>query len=117
MSSRRLDQYQYFCLGHTSSRLLQDVFKTSSRQGVFKTFSGRFQDVLQKLPQQIFKASWQDFLKRSPKLLLDVFQKLLQDVFETFSRRIIRLNCLPRSRICLGHTSKKFMVSVENYHV
>ena len=30
-SSRRLGQDQYFCLGHTSSTHLQDVFKTSSR--------------------------------------------------------------------------------------
>ena len=34
-----------------------------------------------------------------------------------FWRRIIRLNCLPSSRICLGNTSEKFMVSVENLQV
>ena len=37
-SSRHPDQDQYFCLGHTSSRRLQDLFKTSC-QGVFKTYS------------------------------------------------------------------------------
>ena len=58
-SSRRLHQDQHIRLGHTSSRRLQDVFKTSSRhlqdvfkmfwkrlQDIFKTSSRRFQDVL-----------------------------------------------------------------------
>ena len=73
---------------------LQDVLK-SSYQDVFKTLSRHLQDILQKPPQDIFKTS-------------------CKDVFKMFSRRIIKLNCLPRSRICLGHTSEKFMVSVEN---
>ena len=40
-SSRRLGQDQYIRLGYMSPRVLQDVFKTSSRhlQDVFKTFS------------------------------------------------------------------------------
>ena len=45
-SSRRLGQDQYICLGHMSSRRLQDVFKTSSR---------RLQDVLQRYLQDVFK--------------------------------------------------------------
>ena len=70
-SSRRLGQDQYIRLGHTSSRRLQDVFKTSSRrlakrssrhlQDVFKTSSRR----LEKRLQDIFKTFWrrlQDFL-------------------------------------------------------
>ena len=50
-----LGQGQYIRLGHTSSRRLQDVFKTSSRrlaktssrhlQDVFKTSSRRFENV------------------------------------------------------------------------
>ena len=54
-SSRHLGQDQHICLGYTSSRRLQDVFKTSSRrfQDVFKTSckyvlnasSRRFEDV------------------------------------------------------------------------
>ena len=54
-SSRRLGQDQYIRLGYTSSRRLQDVFKTFSRclQDIFKTssrplakiFSRCFQDV------------------------------------------------------------------------
>ena len=43
-SWRRLGQGQYTCLGHTSSRRLQDVFKTSC-QDVLKTSSKRFQVV------------------------------------------------------------------------
>ena len=88
-SSRWLDQEEYIRLSHSSSevvlvktnifvlaicfqefllRRLQDVFKTSSRhlQDVFQTFW--------RLLQDIFKTSW-------------------KDVFKTFSRRIIKLNC------------------------
>ena len=63
----------------------------------------------------------------SSRRLQDVLQKRLQDIFKTSSRRlakmpswrwrIVRLNCLPRSRIGLGHTSEKFMVSAENLQV
>ena len=67
-SSRRLDQNQYNRLGHMSSRRLQNVFKTSSRrfEDIFKTSSRRFEDV--------FKMSW-------------------KDLFKTFSKCIIKLNC------------------------
>ena len=54
-SSRRLDQGQYIRLDHTSSRRLQDIFKASSRrlaktssrhlQDIFKTSSRRLQDI------------------------------------------------------------------------
>ena len=67
-SSRRLGEDQYIRLGHTSSRRLQDVFKTSSRR-LAKTSSRHLQDV--------FKTFW----------------KRLQDIFKTFSRRIIKLKC------------------------
>ena len=53
-SSRRLGQDQYIRLGYTSSRRLQDVFKTSSR---------RLQDVLQKRLQDIFKTSSRRIIK------------------------------------------------------
>ena len=100
-SSRRLDQDQYVCLSHTPSRRLQDIFKT---------FSRCLQDVLQKLLQNIFKTSCQDVFKTftSSRYLQDVFKTFwrraqdifktsCKDVFRTFSRRIIRLNSLPRS--------------------
>ena len=100
-SSRRLDQGKYSRLTHTSSK---DVFKTSlsrptysSWPYVLKTSSGRFQDVLQKRLQDIFKTSSKDF-------------------FKTFSRRTIRLSCLPRSRICLGHTSEKFIENLKVWY-
>ena len=92
-SSRHLDQDQYIRLGHTSSRRLQDVFKTSSTP-LAKTSSRRLQ-----------------------KRLQDIFKTSCKDAFKIFWRRIIRLNCFPGSRICLGHTSEKFMVSVENLQV
>ena len=83
-SSRRLDQDQYIRLGHMSSRRLA---KTSSR---------RLQDVLQRCLQYLFKTyHW-------VKLLWLI---RFQDVFETFP--IYR-------RICLGCTSEKFMISVQN---
>ena len=110
-SSRRLDQDQYICFGHTSSRRLQDVFKTSSRrpaktswrylQDVFKTFWRRLQDV--------FKTSSRHLNKH----LQDVLQRCLWDVFKTYHQ----VKLFARLRICLGHTSEKFMVSVENLEV
>ena len=103
-SSSRLDQDQYIGLGHASSRRLQGVFKTFCRTSL-KTASRHLQDV--------FK---------------DALQKCLQDVFKTFWIRlakmplrrfkdITKLNCFPRSRICLGRTSEKFMVRAENLQV
>ena len=119
-SSRHLDQDEYIRLSDTSS---EDVFiktntsvqaicfKTSSRrfQGVFKTSSKCLQDVSQKRLQDIFKAS--------SRRLKGIFKTSCKDVCKTFWRRIIRLNCLPSSSICLDHTSEKFMVSVENLQV
>ena len=71
-SSRRLDQNQYIRLDHTSSRSLQDIFKTSY-QDVFKMSLKCLQDVLQKRLQDIFKTP-------------------CKDIFKTFSRGIIKLN-------------------------
>ena len=53
-SSRRLGQDQYIRLGYTSSKRLQDVFKTSSRR-LAKTSSRRLQDLLQRYLQDVFK--------------------------------------------------------------
>ena len=90
-------------------RLDEDVLKTSF---VF-IFRRRLQDV---------------FIKTNIFVLIirldHTSSRSLQDVLKTSSRRlakmpsrcwrIIRLNYLTRSRICLGDTSEKFMVSVEN---
>ena len=88
-SSRRLGQDQYIRLGYTSSRRLQDVFKT---------FSRRLQDVLQKRLQDIFKTSsrrLQNVFKTSSRRLQDVLktsskrlQDVLKNVFKTSSRRL-----------------------------
>ena len=75
-SSRRLDQYQYIRLGHTSSRRFQFFFTTSCKN-VFKTSSRYLQDVLQRCPQNVFKTYHQVKL-----FLLTRFQ----DVFETYSK-------------------------------
>ena len=96
-SSRRLGQDQYIRLGHMFSRRLgQDQYIRLGHMS-----SRRLHDVLKmslKRLQGVFKMSSRPF----------------EDIFKTFSRRTIRLNCLPRLIICLGHTSEKFMVSVEN---
>ena len=78
-SSRRLDQDQYIRLGHTSSRRLQDVFKTSSRR-LAKTSSRHLQDVLQRCLQDVFKTYYQVKL---------FFVTQFQDVFETYSKRFL----------------------------
>ena len=69
-SSRRLDQDQYIRLGHTSSRRVQDVFKT---------FSRHLQDVLPRCLQDVFMTSCKNVFKTS--------LRLLEDVLKTSSRR------------------------------
>ena len=118
-SSRRLDQDEYICLSHTSSEY---IFRTSCKS-VFKHFQNIFKTFWRCL-QEIFKTSLRLSAKTPLRLFKDVF-KTSSSIFKTscknaskkFSRRIIRLNCLFRSRICLGHTSEKFMVSAENLQV
>ena len=109
------------------------MLKTSC-QDLFKTFTRRLQDVLQKRLQDIFKTSLRRFeeaFKMSSRLLQDVLQRrCLLDVFKTYHQ--VKLLLLTRFRevfntfqrrttktviyrgIGLGHTSKKFMVSVQN---
>ena len=79
------------------------VFKTSSRR-LGKMFSRHLQDVLKTSSrhlQDTFKTSWQDVFKTSSKCYQEILQKRLQDIlktsckdiFKTFSRHIIKLNC------------------------
>ena len=63
----KMDQDEYICLGHTSS---ENVFKTSSRsldQGKYvflsQTSSRRLQDVFKTSCQDVFKASCKNVLK------------------------------------------------------
>ena len=104
-SSRRLGQDQYIRLGYTSSRRLQDVFKTSSRR-LAKTSSRHLQDVLQRYLQDVFKTYYQ------VKLFL---LTRLWEAFNTFLRRSFPKTVIYSRGICLGNTtSDKFMVSVQN---
>ena len=101
-SSRHLDQGKYIGVSYTSSEdvliktnifalamRFQDVLKTSTRR-LAKTSSRRYQDIFKKSLRHIFKTS-------------------CKDVFKMFLRRIIRLNCLSRSSICLGYSPEKFL--------
>ena len=133
-SSRFQDAFKASCKNvfKTSSRRLQYVFKMSC-QNVLKMSSKRLQDVLQKLLQEIFKTSprrFEDVFKTSPRYLQGVLQGCfedffktyyqvkmflltsLQDVFNTFLRRSAKR--IIYRRICLGHTSEKFLGSVQN---
>ena len=106
------------CLQDVLPRLLQDVFKTSSRRlakrssrhlqdvlkNVFKTSSRRLQDVLQRYLQDVFKTYHQ------VKLFL---LTRLWEVFNTFLRRSFPKTVIYSRGICLGKTtSDKFMVRI-----
>ena len=95
---------------------LQDVFKMSSRR-LKDVLPRRLQDVLKASSRRLAKTSSRHLAKTSSRRLRDIFQRSCMDAFKMFWRRIIRLNCLPSSRICLGYTSEKFMVSGENLQV
>ena len=85
--SRRLGEDQYIGLGYTSSRRLQDVFKTSSRrlQDIFKTYH---------------------------QVKLFILTRL-GEAFNTFLSRSFPKTIIYRG-ICPGNTtSDKFMVSVK----
>ena len=89
-------------LAITSSRRLQDIFKTSSRglQSVFKT--------------RLANTSWrhlQDVLKTYHQVKLFLLASLWE-VFNMFVRRTAKT--VVYRRIHLGHTSEKFMVTVQN---
>ena len=106
---------------------LQDVFKTSgynvlmtfSRrfQDVFKTSSRRLQDVFKTSSRRLANTSWrhlQDVLKTYHQVKLFLLTSLWE-VFNMFVRRTAKT--VVYRRIHLGHTSEKFMVSVQNLQV
>ena len=82
---------------------LQDVLKTFSRY-LAKESLRHLQDVLQKM-------SLQDLFKTYHQIKL-FFLTRLREVFNTFLRRTAK-TIICRG-ICLGHTSEKFMISVQN---
>ena len=114
-SSRRLGQDQYIRLGYTSSRLLQDVFKTSC-QDVFKTFARCLQDVFETSSRRLAKPSsrhLQDVLKTYHQVKLFLLTRLWE-AFNTFLRRSFPKMIIYKG-LCPGNTtSDKFMVSVQN---
>ena len=121
-SSRRLGQDQYIRLGYTSSRRLQDVFKTSSRR-LARSSSRHLQDVFKTFwtcLQNVFNTSWkmssrhlQDVFKTYHQVKLFLWTRLWQ-AFTTFPRCSFPKTIIYRG-ICPGNTiSDKFMVSVQN---
>ena len=113
MSSRRLGQDQYIRRDNTSSRRLQDVFKTFPRrlQDVFKTSSRR---LAKKSSRRLANTSWrylQDVLKTYHQVKLFLLTSL-SELFSMFVRRTAK--SVVYRRIHLGHTSEKFTVSVQN---
>ena len=119
-SWRRLDQDKYIHHSHSSSEdafktSCENVFKTSARR-LAKTSSKRLQDVCENVSKTSSRRL-QDVFKTLSRRFQDIFKRSYKDAFKMFWSRIIRLNCLPSSRVCLGHTSEKFMVSVENLQV
>ena len=105
-------------LAKTFSRCLKDIFKTSSRcfEDVFKTSSRHLQDILPRRLQDILKMSLkrylQDVFKTYHQVKLFLLTRL-RDVFpfNIFLRRTAKVVICKRT--CLGHTSEKFMVSVQ----
>ena len=105
-STRPLDQHQNIHLGHTSSRRLQNIFKTSSR------------------PRLQGARYLEDVFKTSSRRLAKLSSRHLQDVFNVY--HLVKLFLLTRlqdvilrrwldNKNCLGHTSGKFVVSVQNF--
>ena len=119
------------------------VFKASWKhfQNVFKTSSRHFQDVLPRRLENVFKTSCKNVFNKSSRHFDDVFktflshlqdvlQRCLQDIFKTYHQ--VKLFLLTRlrdvfskslrrtaetviyRRICVGHTSPKFIVNVQN---
>ena len=111
--SRRLGQDQYIRLLHTSSRRFQNDFKASCKN-VFNTSSRRLQDVFKTSSRRLANTSWrhlQDVLKTYHQVKLFLLTSLWE-VFNMFVRRTAKT--VVYRRIHLGHTSEKFMVSVNN---
>ena len=114
LSIRLQDVFQMF------SRHLQDVLKDDLQkrlQDVFKKSSRRFQDVFKTSSRRLANTSWrhlQDALKTYHRVKLFLLTSLWE-VFKMFLRRTAKTAVY--RRIDRGHTSEKFMVSVQNLKV
>ena len=111
-------------LAKTSSRRLQDVFKTSCKN-VVKTSSrslAKTSWIHLKTSWDVFKTYCKDVLRTSSgrfkdayqvKVLVNTSSRRLRDVFNMFLRQTVKT--IIYRKIWLGHTSEKFMVSVQNF--
>ena len=104
-SSRCLDQDQYIGLGHTSSKRLQDLCKTSCKN-VFKISSRRLQDIFKMPSQDVLLRRFQEVSKTSSRHLLDVLQKCLSDVLKMYQQ--VKLFLLTRFQDVFKTYSKRF---------
>ena len=105
-STRPLDQHQNIHLGHTSSRRLQNIFKTSSRP--------RLQGA--RYLEDVFKTSSRRLAKLSSRHLQDVFNVYHQVKLFLLTRlQDVILRRWLDNKNCLGHTSGKFVVSVQKF--
>ena len=102
-SSRRLSQDEYIRLSHTSS---EDVLKTFSKRLDQDQYI-RLTYVFKTSCKNVLKTSSRRFAKTSSRHLQDMLQGYIKDVFKTSIKQTV----------CLGHTSEKLMVSVENMQV
>ena len=121
-------------LQKTSLSGLQEILVKqiySSWSYFFKTSSRHVQDVLPRRFQDVLKTPSRHPTKTSSRHLQDVLKRHLQDVFKTYHqvklflltrlRDVFPFNIFLRrtakvvicKRTCLGHTSEKFMVSVQ----
>ena len=91
-STRQLGQDQYIRLCHTSSRRLQDIFKTSLRrlktscQNVFNCFEDvyLFLSAIWKLVKHRSSRLFEEVFKTFSRHLQDVLQRYLQDIFKAY---------------------------------
>ena len=92
----RLDQDQYIRLDHTSSRRLQEVFKTSWKkrlQNIFKT-SPRCFKMFSRLLHDIFKTFSKRLQERRPAKASSRHLRRFEDVFKTSSRRLAKMSSI-----------------------
>ena len=113
MSSRYLSQDQYIRIGHTFSRLLQDVL-LKRLQDIFNTSSRRLAKTSSRSLQNFFKTTCKDIFKAFTRLIIKLNYLLLarlRQVFNTFLRHSFPKTVIHKG-ICLNSTmSEKFIVS------
>ena len=88
---RSIEDVSCLCFQKMSSRRIY-----LSWSYAFKTSSRRFQGIFKTSCKSVFKASLkrlEDVLKMSSKRLQDLLQRCLHEIFKTFSRHIVKLNC------------------------